>query len=205
MNNKKNLLLLLVVVLFLVSCGRKVENTSEEAISIKIPHSAQGNIDFRSILEDIRKMIQLRLPNAKYAATIYRGTCNDLTLDKGKVTFLFIKDQKSWFGLRNQIVYAGAVVDISEEKVDISITDVTEYKPSTLKYKEIDNQKFHEILSTIQARLTEKKIENCSLEITQLLNYWHVLVRSTNNTGYLDEFGINSDNEVITPPNTITK
>ena len=109
----------------------------------------------------------------------------------------------AWFS--KTILFAWVSVDLESGKTNILIADETDHSPSTIKYKTFSNDSFQKILTTLDVYLSKHKIENCSLEITQMKDYWHVLVFSTISSKYIDEFGIDENNRVIAVPDPISK
>jgi hypothetical protein len=190
------------MVIFVAGCGDNYETISDETIPLTIGLNDQRKIDYETIFSSAQKLVLERLPNAKYADTSYLCTCKTLFYGD-KLSFLFIDQNKSWFGLKQQVIFARAVVDLERRSVNITITDESNNYPSLEYYREISNLEFNSMLSVIETRLTNNGITECRLEISQVLDYWHVLVASTDDTGYLDEFGINSDNIVFNVPDPI--
>ena len=175
---------------------------SDENIPLTTGFNDRNELDYETIFSSVQNLVTERLPDAKFADTSYLSTCRTLFYGD-KLSFLFIDQYVSWFGLKKQVIFVWTVVDIKKGSVNITITDESDNYPSLEYYPEISNEEFYNMLSTIETHLTNNGVANCRLEITQLMDYWHVLVASTDNTGYIDEFGIENYNKVIRVPNPI--
>lgn len=204
MRTKKLVSIFLLIALTLISCNSMVEECFEQEVPVNLERSTQGDIDLETLLDQMYQRIKDKLPDAEYAATTYKTSCRDLNVGSGQITFLFIAERKNFMGINNQVILSRASVNIKEELGEISINDETRNNPSLVRYRKISNTEFYKLIEVIEERLLAKKIRNCSLEITQLANYWHILVGS-HNSGYIDEFGVDLNNRVIQPEDLVTQ
>jgi hypothetical protein len=188
---------IIFIILFLAGCNSIIEPSVEKGVSINIPFNSDGRVDLDELFVEAKDIIYTRLPNAEYGATLLKVPCDDLSLSKGKITFLFKDRRKTWLGLKEQILFAYVVIDVGTGSLDLSITDQTDHYPSLLKYEEVSSRDFYDVLSAIKNHLDRNDFENCSIAVSQMDDYWDISVISNETSEYLDIFGIKSDNKQV--------
>lgn len=192
---------IIIIILFLTGCNSTVKPSLEKEVSINIPFDSNGRVNLDELLVEAKNIVDTRLTKAEYGAISLKVPCDDLSLSKAKISFLFKDRQKIWLGLKEQILFIYVVFDIENENFDLSITDQTDHYPSLFKYEEISSQDFYDVLSAIHNQVERNGFENCSLAVSQMDDYWDINVISNETSEYLDIFGIQSDNkQVINDP-----
>lgn len=205
MMTKNHILSFLFIVILLVGCGQTSNTPFEMEMSIEIIRSPEEKVDIDSVFESAQRIIKEKLPKAEYAGTFYKQSCENQGQQNGKITFLFKEIRQEWFGFKEQILFAWFVVNLDNGKVNLSITNESDNDPSVDKYKKISNDDFQKMMAPVDNYLTEHNIENCSLAITEMKDYWHVLIWSPDRSMYLAEFGIDDEYNIVKVSDPITK
>lgn len=188
---------IIIILLFLTGCNSIVTPSVEKEVSINIPFDSNERVNLDKLLVESKSIVHTRLPKAEYGAISLKVPCDDLSLSKAKISFLFKDRQKIWLGLKEQISFIFLVFDIENENFDLSITDQTDHYPSLLKYEEVSSQDFYDVLSAIHNQLERNGFKNCSLTVSQMEDFWDITVFSNETSEYLDIFGIQSDDKQV--------
>ena len=205
MITKVRFLIFLLILILLASCDAGFDTPIETQMEIDISHTLEGKVDFDALLTNAQTIIKEKLPYAEYAGTFYKQSCLDQKQKNGRMTIIFIDNHPVLLSFQQQILFARLVINLEDGKSDLVITDESENAPSVSKYKKITNDNFQKMLTAVDNHYSKNKIDDCLFEITQMKDYWHVLVWSPSSSKYLAEFGIDWQSNVIKVANPITK
>jgi hypothetical protein len=134
-------------------------------VRVAVSGPGQQDVDLDVIYAAVEPIVRRVLPDGRFNALVFFGTCRDLPLLRGRVVLIFEQRRVVW--LRPEVLVGSALIDTIRQTMDLSYEDLADVS-TTLESREfVGNAEVRRVASLASGHLSDLGLRECQVTMTQ--------------------------------------
>jgi hypothetical protein len=153
-------------VLLLPSCRTSVEGAGAAGVPVAVSVPGRQDVDLDVIYAAVEPVVRSVLPDARFNALVFFGTCRDLPLLRGRVVLIFEQKRVVW--LRPEVLLGSASVDTIQHTMDVSYEDLSDVSTTLESHEFVGNADMKRVASLASGHISDLGLRDCQVTMTQI-------------------------------------